>query len=57
MHVRFWGDTHKLLSNIIDNSIDNFLIVLSQASMIANIRESKEVLGASAYITTFEIVY
>jgi hypothetical protein len=43
--VCFWGDTHKLLSNIIDNSIDNFLIVLSQASMIANIRESKEYLA------------
>ena len=26
----FWGDTHKLLLNILDKSIDNFLMVLPQ---------------------------
>jgi tRNA G46 methylase TrmB len=26
----FWGDTHKLLPNILDKSIDNFLMVLPQ---------------------------
>ena len=38
----FWGDTHKLLPNITDNSIDNFLIVLPEGSVTANIRERKE---------------
>ena len=26
----FWGDTQKLLSNIVDKSIDNFMLVLPQ---------------------------
>lgn len=37
----FWGDTHKLLPNIMDKSIDNFLMVLPQNFRPFNSMEEK----------------
>jgi tRNA G46 methylase TrmB len=37
----FWGDTHKLVPNIMDKSIDNFLIVLPQNFRPLNSIEEK----------------
>jgi tRNA G46 methylase TrmB len=37
----FWGDTHKLLPNIMDKSIDNFLMVLSRNFRPLNSMEEK----------------
>lgn len=43
----FWGDTQKLLPNITDKSIDNFLMVLSQTSF----RTSEEQLSFRSLMT------
>jgi tRNA G46 methylase TrmB len=37
----FWGDTHKLVPNIMDKSIDNFLMVLTQNFRPLNSMEEK----------------
>jgi len=37
----FWGDTHKLVPNIVDKSIDNFIMVLPQNFKPLNSMEEK----------------
>jgi tRNA G46 methylase TrmB len=46
----FWGDTYKLLPNILDRSIDNFLMVLPQK--LASFTNTEEKLSLMSLLTT-----
>ncbi|MBV9177391.1 MAG: HD domain-containing protein [Nitrososphaeraceae archaeon] len=46
----FWGDTHKLLPNILDKSIDNFLMILPQK--LASLTNTEEKVSLMSLLAT-----